>query len=96
MKIKPLNDRVVVAPEEAQEKTSGGIYLPDNAKEKPLMGKVVAVGAGKLLDNGKRAPMSVSKGDVVAFGQYGGSDVKVDGKEYKILHESEILGVIEK
>lgn len=96
MNIKPLNDRVVVAPEVANEKTAGGIYLPENAKEKPLMGTVVSVGSGKLLDNGKRSPMSVSKGDMVAFGQYSGSEVKIDGVEYKILHESEILGVIEK
>ena len=96
MKIKPLNDRVVIAPEEAIEKTAGGIFLPEAAKEKPLMGKVVAVGTGRLLDNGKRAAMSVAKGDTVAFGQYGGTDVKIDGKELKILHESEILGVIEK
>ena len=96
MKLKPLDDRVVVKPQEAEEKTAGGIVLPDTAKEKPLMGKVVAVGAGKLLDSGKRAQMSVKKGNTVLYGKYGGSDIEIDGQEYKILHESEILGVVEK
>jgi chaperonin GroES len=96
MKLKPLDDRVVVKPQEAEEKTAGGIVLPDTAKEKPLMGKVVAVGTGKLLDNGKRAQMSVKKGDTVLYGKYGGSDIEIDEQEYKILHESEILGVVEK
>jgi chaperonin GroES len=96
MKLKPLDDRVVVKPQEAEEKTAGGIVLPDTAKEKPLMGKVVAVGAGKLLDNGKRAQMSVKKGNTVLYGKYGGSDIEIDDQEYKILHESEILGVVEK
>ena len=96
MKLKPLDDRVVVKPQEAETKTAGGIVLPDSAKEKPLMGKIVAAGPGKLLDSGKRAQMSVKKGDKVLFGKYGGSDVEIDGTEYKILHESEILGVVEK
>ncbi len=96
MKLKPLDDRVVVKPQEAEEKTAGGIVLPDTAKEKPLMGKVVAVGTGKLLDNGKRAQMSVKKGNTVLYGKYGGSDIEIDDQEYKILHESEILGVVEK
>jgi len=96
MKLKPLDDRVVVKPQEAEEKTQGGIVLPDTAKEKPLMGKVVAVGTGKLLDNGKRAQMSVKKGNTVLYGKYGGSDIEIDNQEYKILHESEILGVVEK
>ena len=96
MKLKPLDDRVVVKPQEAEEKTAGGIVLPDTAKEKPLMGKVVAVGAGKLLDSGKRAQMSVKKGNTVLYGKYGGSDIEIDDQEYKILHESEILGVVEK
>lgn len=95
MKLKPLEDRVVVKPNEAETKTTGGIVIPDSAKEKPLMGKVIAVGPGKMLDNGKTAGMSVKKNDVVLFGKYGGSDVEVDGTEYKILHESEILGIIE-
>jgi len=95
MKLKPLDDRVVIKPEQAEEKTSGGIVLPDTAREKPMVGKVVAVGAGKLLDNGQRAPMSVKKGDLVVYGKYSGSDVELDGVEYKIMRESEILGVVE-
>jgi len=96
MKLKPLDDRVVVKPNEAEEKTAGGIVLPDAAKEKPLQGKVIAVGPGKLLDSGKRGDMSVKKGDTVVFGKYGGSDIEIDGTEYKILRESEILGIVDK
>ena len=96
MKLKPLDDRIVVKPQEAEEKTAGGIVLPDAAKEKPMMGKVIAVGDGKLLDSGKRAPLAVKKNDVVLYGKYGGSEVEVDGVEYKILRESEILGIVEK
>lgn len=96
MKLKPLDDRVVIKPNEAEEVTAGGIVLPDSAKEKPLMGKIVSVGTGKLLENGERAKLSVKKNDVVLFGKYGGSDVEVDGVEYKIMRESEILGIIEK
>ena len=96
MKLIPMEDRVVVKPQEAEEKTAGGIVLPDSAKEKPLMGKVVSVGPGKMLDSGNRGTMSVKKNDVVLYGKYGGTDVEVDGVEYKILRESEILGVIEK
>ncbi|MBW8036240.1 MAG: co-chaperone GroES [Planctomycetes bacterium] len=96
MKLKPLEDRIVVKPNEAETKTSGGIVLPDSAKEKPLMGKVIAVGPGRMLDSGKLGGMSVKKNDVVMFGKYGGSDVEVDGVEYKILRESELLGIVEK
>ena len=96
MKLKPLDDRVVISPNKAEEKTAGGIVLPEAAKEKPLMGKIVAIGSGKLLDDGSRGKMSVKKGDVVLFGKYGGSDVEVEGKEYKIMRESEILGIVEK
>ncbi len=96
MKLIPLEDRVVVKPQEAESKTAGGIVLPDSAKEKPLMGKVISVGPGKMLDSGNRGAMSVKKNDVVLYGKYGGSDVEVDGVEYKILRESEILGVVEK
>ena len=96
MKLIPLEDRVVVKPQEAEEKTAGGIVLPDSAKEKPLMGTVIAVGPGKMLDSGNRGAMSVKKNDVVLYGKYGGSDVEVDGVDYKILRESEILGVVEK
>ena len=96
MKLKPLDDRVVVEPAKAEEKTAGGIVLPDTAKEKPLMGKIIAVGPGKLLDNGKRAALSVKVKDEVIFGKYAGSDFKIEGKDYKVLRESEILGVVEK
>lgn len=95
MKLIPMEDRVVVKPQEAEEKTAGGIVLPDSAKEKPLMGTVVAVGPGKMLDSGNRGAMSVKKKDVVLYGKYGGTDVEVDGTEYKILRESEILGIVE-
>ncbi len=96
MKIKPLDDRVVVKPQDAETKTAGGIVLPSNAQEKPMMGKIVALGTGKLLDNGKRSQMSVKKGDVVLYGKYGGSEIEIDGTEYKILRESELLGILEK
>jgi chaperonin GroES len=96
MKLKPLEDRIVVKPQEAEAVTAGGIVLPEAAKEKPLMGKVVSVGNGKLLDSGKRGQMSVKKGDVVLYGKYGGSEIEIDGVEYKILREDEVLGIIEK
>ena len=96
MKIKPLDDRVVVKPQDAEEKTAGGIVLPNAAQEKPMMGKIVEVGTGKLLDDGSRAKMSVKKGQVVVYSKYGGSDIEIDGTEYKILRESEILGIVEK
>lgn len=95
LKVKPLDDRVVVMPVEAEERTAGGILLPDTAKEKPQKGTVVAVGPGKLLDSGKRASVAVKKGDVVLYGKYSGSDFKLDGEEYKILHETDLLGVLE-
>jgi chaperonin GroES len=95
MKIRPLGDRVVVEPQSAEEKSAGGILLPDSAQEKPLMGKIIAVGKGKTLDNGNVVEMSVKKGDVVVYGTYSGSEVTVDGKDLKILHENEILGIIE-
>ena len=96
MKIKPLDDRIVVKPQDAEEKTAGGIVLPNAAQEKPMMGKIVEVGTGKLLDDGSRAKMSVKKGQVIVYGKYGGSDIEIDGTEYKILRESEILGIVEK
>jgi chaperonin GroES len=95
IKVRPLDDRVVVKPLEAEEKTAGGIVLPDTAKEKPQKGTVVAVGPGKLLDSGKRHAVAVKGGDVVLFGKYSGSDIKLDGEEYKILHESDLLGLVE-
>jgi chaperonin GroES len=89
--LKPLDDRVVIEVLEAEEKTPGGIVLPDTAKEKPQKGKIVALGAGKLLESGKRAPFSVKKNSVVLFGKYSGQDVTVGGREYKIMREDEIL-----
>jgi len=94
VQIRPIEDRVIVKVLDAEEKTAGGIVIPDNAKEKPQRGKVTAVGAGKLLDNGKRQALSVSKGDEVLFGKYSGSDVKIDGEEYKVLRESDLLAKI--
>ncbi|MAG55999.1 MAG: co-chaperone GroES [Planctomycetes bacterium] len=91
LKINPLDDRVVVTPLEAEERTAGGVILPDSAQEKPAQGKVVATGPGRMLDTGDRAKPAVKKGDVVVYGKYSGTDVKVEGKEYKILRESEIL-----
>jgi len=95
MKLKPLDDRVVVSPLSAEEKTSGGVILPDSAKEKPNKGKVVAVGPGKLRDDGERIPPAVKKGAVVFYGKYAGTEVKVAGDEFKILRESDILAVEE-
>ncbi len=96
MKLKPLNDRVIVKRRSGEEKTKGGIIIPDTAKEKPIEAEVVAVGSGKLLDNGKREPVDVKVGDVVMFGKYSGNEVKVDGDEYLILRGEDILAVIEK
>ena len=96
MKLKPLDDRIVIKQSDAEEKTSGGIILPDTAKEKPQIGKIVATGPGKLLDNGKRNKMSVKKNDEVIYAKYIGSDVEFDGEKYVILRESDILGIVEK
>ena len=93
--IRPLDDRMVVEPLEAEEKTAGGIVLPDTAKEKPQKGKVIAIGAGKLLDSGERAPMSVKKGDIVLYGKYSGTEIKIEGKEYLILREGDLLAKME-
>jgi len=92
--LRPLDDRVVVEPLEAEEVTAGGIVLPDTAKEKPQRGTVIAVGAGKLLDNGERGELSVAVGDEVIYGKYGGSDIEVDGREVKILREGDILAKV--
>src|SRR5438552_18675965 len=91
LKIRPLDDRVVVEPLEAEDKTAGGILLPDTAKQKPQRGRVLAVGPGKLLDNGQRAALNVAKGDEVIFGKYSGNDVTVERREVKILREGDIL-----
>ena len=96
MAVKPLDDRVLVKQSEAEEKTAGGIVLPDTAKEKPQRGKVVATGPGKMLDTGKRAAMSVKKGDEVYYGKYTGTEVKIDGENYVILRETDVLAVVEK
>ena len=96
MKLKPLDDRIVIKQSNAEEKTSGGIILPDTAKEKPQIGKIVATGPGKLLDNGKRNRVSVKKNDEVIYAKYIGSDVEIDGEKYVILRESDILGIVEK
>jgi chaperonin GroES len=95
MVIRPLDDRVVIEPIEAEEKTAGGIVLPDTAKEKPQQGKVIAAGPGRLLDNGTRAKMTVGKGDKVLYGKYSGTEVTIDKKEYVIMKESDILAKIE-
>jgi len=94
LNIRPLDDRVVVEPLEAEETTAGGIVLPENAKEKPQRGTVVAVGPGRLLDSGDRGDLSVSIGDEVIFGKYGGTEIEVDGTEVKILRESDILAKV--
>lgn len=95
MKIRPLADKVLVARIEAESKTAGGIVLPDTAKEKPQRGKVIAVGEGKLLDNGTRAPVAVKKDQEVLFASYAGTEVKIDGKEYLIMDQSDIMAIIE-
>ncbi len=94
IKIRPLDDRVVVEPMEAEEVTAGGIVLPDTAKEKPQRGTVVAVGPGKLLDSGERGELSVSVGDEVIFGKYGGTEIEIEGTDVKILRESDILAKV--
>ncbi len=94
--IKPLADRVVVEPIEEEVTTKGGIVLPDTAKEKPQRGKVIAVGSGKLLENGERVPLEVKEGDIVVFAKYGGTEIEIDGEEYIILSERDLLAVVEK
>jgi len=96
MKVKPLSDRVLVLRIEEDEKTSGGIIIPDTAKEKPQEGKVVAAGPGKLDENGKRIPMAVKKNDRVLFGKYAGTEIQIDGVEHIIMREDDILGIVEK
>jgi chaperonin GroES len=95
MAIKPLDDRIVIRSLEAEEKSAGGILLPDTAKEKPQRAKVLAVGAGRLTDEGKRIPLDVKVGDTVLFGKYAGTEVKWKGEELKILRESEVLAVLD-
>ena len=96
MKIRPLYDRIVVKRiEEGAEKTASGLFIPDSAKEKPQEGEVVAVGQGKRADDGKLIPLDVKAGDRILFGKYSGSDIKLDGEEYMIMREDEVLGVLE-
>lgn len=96
MKIRPLNDRVLVLRTDQDEKTKGGIIIPDTAKEKPQEGKVVAVGSGKTDEKGERIPLEVKEGDRVLFGKYSGNEIKVDGVEHLIMREDDILAIIEK
>jgi chaperonin GroES len=93
--IRPLDDRVVIEPMEAEEKTTGGIVLPETAKEKPMQGKVIAVGEGRMLENGKRAELLVKKGDKVLYGKYAGTEVTLNGETYLVMRESDILAKIE-
>lgn len=94
MSVKPLEDRVLVKPDEAETKTASGLYLPESSKERPIQGKVVAAGPGKLLDNGQRAKMSVGKGDTVVYSKYAGNEIEIKGVKHLILRETELLGVI--
>jgi chaperonin GroES len=95
MKIRPLQDRVIVQRIEEEERTKGGIIIPDTAKEKPQEGKVIAAGKGKMSDEGKLVPLSVKAGDRILFGKYSGTEVKVEGKDYLIMREDDILGIVE-
>jgi len=95
MKVKPLQDRILVKRIEEEEKTKGGIIIPDAAKEKPQEGKVVAVGDGKTLESGKKAPLTVKPGDKILFGKYSGTEIKVDGEEHLILREDDVLAIFE-
>ena len=95
MKVRPLHDRIIVQRIDEGEQKGGGIIIPDTAKEKPQQGKVIAAGKGKVKDDGKVVPMDVKKGDLILFGKYGGQEIKLDGEEYMIMREEEVLGVIE-
>lgn len=96
MNIRPLHDRLIVKRFDEEERTKGGIIIPDNAKEKPQQGEVVAVGNGKVFDDGRRVPLEIKKGDRVLFGKYSGTEIKVEGSEYLMMKEEDILGIIEK
>ena len=95
MKVKPLQDRLVVKRMEEEEKTKGGIIIPDAAKEKPQEGRVIAVGDGKILESGQRSPLSLKVGDKILFGKYSGAEIKIDGEEHLIMREDDVLAVIE-
>ena len=96
MKVRPLADRVLTKPLEEEDKSPGGIILPDSAKEKPMRGKVVAVGKGRVDDKGDRVAMDVKVGDIILYGKYSGTEIKLDGEEYLIMRESDILAIIDK
>lgn len=96
MKIRPLQDRVIVERLAEEEKTKGGIIIPDTAKEKPMQGKVIAVGKGRVTEDGKLLPLTVKAGDTILFSKYAGTEVKIEGKEYLIMREDDILGIVEK
>lgn len=96
MKVRPLADRVLIKPLEGEEKTAGGIILPDTAKEKPMRGEVIAVGNGRIDDAGKRIPMDVKAKDIVLYGKYSGTEIKIDNEEYLIMRESDVLAIVEK
>jgi len=95
MKVRPLHDRVIVKRVKEEEKTKGGIIIPDTAKEKPVEGKVIAVGAGKVLDDGKRQPLQVKAGDRILFGKYSGTEIKLDGEDHLIMREDDIIAIVE-
>ncbi len=95
MKVKPLHDRIIVKRLEEEEKTKGGIIIPDSAKEKPIEGKVIAVGGGKIKKDGKKIPMELKKGDRVLFAKYGGTEIKIDGEEHLMMREDDVLAIIE-
>ena len=95
MKIRPLQDRIIVRRFEEETKTKGGIYIPDTAKEKPAEGQVIAVGSGRVTEDGKVVPLELKEGDRVLFGKYSGNEVKIDGEEFLIMNEGDVLGVIE-
>ena len=95
MEIRPLHDRVIVKRVEEEEKTKGGIIIPDTAKEKPIEGKIIAVGEGKILENGKKQPLEVKKGDKVLFGKYAGTDINIEGEEHLIMREDDIIAIVE-
>jgi len=95
MKVRPLHDRIIVKRLEEEEKTKGGIIIPDSAKEKPIEGRVIAVGDGKIMEDGKKIPMEVKKGDRVLFAKYAGTEIKIDGEEHLMMKEDDILAIIE-
>ncbi|MFP4445214.1 MAG: co-chaperone GroES [Desulfosudaceae bacterium] len=95
MKFRPLHDRILVQRVEQETKTKGGIIIPDTAKEKPIEGKVIAVGQGRIGEDGKVLPLDIKKGDRILFGKYGGTEVKIDGEEYLIMREDDVLGILE-